>query len=213
MKDTILSINLETSTAPIVQEVRGRDYIEYGTEDWKNLYPQFLIDLYYNSSTHAAIVNQTAEMIAGEDLVAKEEDAINLEAYVTVKHIEYMNIIIILTGSLVGVAYITELFMAWYSGVEFEQYAFLNRATGPYWWAYAGMMTCNVLTPQIFWIKKIRTSLAATFVITIFVNIGMWFERFVIIVTSLHRDFLPSSWTMYVPTFVEVGIFLGTVGF
>jgi len=138
---------------------------------------------------------------------------INLEAYVTVKHIEYMNIIIILTGSLVGVAYITELFMAWYSGVEFEQYAFLNRATGPYWWSYAGMMTCNVITPQIFWVKKIRTNLMATFIITIFVNIGMWFERFVIIVTSLHRDFLPSSWTMYVPTFVEVGIFLGTVGF
>ena len=85
MKDSILSINLETSTAPIVQEVRGRDYIEYGTEDWKNLYPQFLIDLYYNSSTHAAIVNQTSEMIAGEDLVAKEEDAINLEAYVKLK--------------------------------------------------------------------------------------------------------------------------------
>jgi len=85
MKDKILSINLETSTAPIVQEVRGRDYIEYGTEDWKNLYPQFLIDLYYNSSTHAAIVNQTAEMISGEDLVAEEEDAINLESYVKLK--------------------------------------------------------------------------------------------------------------------------------
>ena len=85
MKDKILSINLETSTAPIVQEVRGRDYIEYGTEDWRNLYPQFLIDLYYNSSTHAAIINQTSEMIAGEDLVAEEEDAINLEAYVKLK--------------------------------------------------------------------------------------------------------------------------------
>ena len=83
--ENILSINLETSTAPVVQEVRGRDYIEYGTEDWKNLYPQFLIDLYYNSSTHAAIVNQTAEMIAGEDLVAEEEDAINLETYVKLK--------------------------------------------------------------------------------------------------------------------------------
>ena len=85
MKDSILSINLETSTAPIVQEVRGRDYIEYGTEDWRNLYPQFLIDLYYNSSTHAAIINATAEMIAGEDLVCREEDAINLEAYVKLK--------------------------------------------------------------------------------------------------------------------------------
>jgi len=84
MKDTILSINLETSTAPIVQEVRGRDYIEYGTEDWKNLYPQFLIDLYYNSSTHAAIINATAELIAAEDLIAEEEDT-NLESYVKLK--------------------------------------------------------------------------------------------------------------------------------
>ena len=83
--DKILSINLETSTAPIVQEVRGRDYIEYGTEDWRNLYPQFLIDLYYSSSTHAAIINQTAEIIAGEDLVCEEEDAINLETYVKLK--------------------------------------------------------------------------------------------------------------------------------
>ena len=84
MKDNILSINLETQTAPVVQEVRGKDYIEYGTEDWKNLYPQFLIDLYYNSSTHAAIVNATAEMIAGEDLICNEEDY-NLDAYVRLK--------------------------------------------------------------------------------------------------------------------------------
>ena len=110
-------------------------------------------------------------------------------------------------------AYLTELFMAWYSGVEFEQYAFLNRATGPYWWAYASMMSCNVIIPQLYWIKKIRTSFIATFILSIFVNIGMWFERFVIIVTSLHRDFLPSSWVMFSPTFVDIGIFLGTIGF
>jgi len=84
MKDNIISVNLETSTAPIIQEVRGRDYIEYGTDDWRNLYPQFLIDLYYNSSTHAAIINGTAEMIAGEDLIATDED-VNLEAYVKLK--------------------------------------------------------------------------------------------------------------------------------
>jgi molybdopterin-containing oxidoreductase family membrane subunit len=102
--------------------------------------------------------------------------------------------------------------MSWYSGVQYESYAFLNRMFGPYWWAYWSMMTCNVITPQLFWIKKIRTSVMATFVISIFVNIGMWFERFVIIVTSLHRDYLPSSWTMYSPTFIEVGIFVGTIG-
>jgi len=102
--------------------------------------------------------------------------------------------------------------MAWYSGVEYEQYAFMNRAFGPYAWAYWIMMTCNVVTPQLFWFKKIRTSLVATFIISIFVNIGMWFERFVIVVTSLHRDFLPSSWVMYSPSLVEVGLYVGTIG-
>ncbi len=136
-----------------------------------------------------------------------------LEDYITVYHIELMNIIIIVTGSIVGIAYITELFMAWYSGVEAEQYAFINRATGPYWWAYWTMMTCNVISPQLFWIKKIRTNIVATFIISIIVNIGMWFERFVIIVTSLHRDYLPSSWAMFYPTFYDVGVYLFTFGF
>jgi len=148
-----------------------------------------------------------------ETLLIIMRKVVNMEAYITIKHIEYMNVIILFTGSLVGVAYITELFMAWYSGVEFEQYAFLNRATGPYWWAYASMMTCNVVIPQLYWIYKIRTSFVATFILSIFVNIGMWFERFVIIVTSLHRDFLPSSWTMFSPTFIDIGIFVGTIGF
>ena len=138
---------------------------------------------------------------------------VHMEAYITIKHIEYMNIVIMVTGSIVGVAYITELFIAWYSGVEFEQYAFLNRATGPYWWAYWAMMTCNVFSPQLMWSKKLRTSLWFTFFISIVVNIGMWFERFVIIVTSLHRDYLPSAWSMFSPTFVDIGIFIGTIGF
>ncbi len=137
----------------------------------------------------------------------------NLEDYITVQHIELMNIVIMITGSIVGVAYITELFIAWYSGVEYEQYAFLNRATGPYWWAYWAMMTCNVFSPQFMWFKKLRTSIMFSFFISIVVNIGMWFERFVIIVTSLHRDYLPSSWTMFSPTFVDIGIFIGTIGF
>jgi Ni/Fe-hydrogenase subunit HybB-like protein len=135
-----------------------------------------------------------------------------LEDYITVTHVEYMNIIIIVTGSIVGIAYLTELFMAWYSGVPAEQYAFLNRATGPYAWAYWIMMTCNVISPQLFWFKKIRTSLWATFALSIVVNIGMWFERFVIIVTSLHRDFLPSSWAMFSPTLYDIGDYLFTFG-
>ncbi|MFT6865865.1 MAG: Ni/Fe-hydrogenase subunit HybB-like protein [Cyclobacteriaceae bacterium] len=135
-----------------------------------------------------------------------------LEDYITIQHIEMMNIVIIITGSIVGIAYITEFFMAWYSGVDAEQYAFINRATGPYWWAYAAMMTCNVISPQLFWFKKIRTNLAATFVLSIVVNIGMWFERFVIIVTSLHRDYLPSSWAMFYPTRYDVGVYVFTFG-
>ena len=135
-----------------------------------------------------------------------------LEAYITIKHIEYMNIVIIVTGSIVGVAYLTELFVAWYSGVEWEQYAFLNRATGPMWWSYAAMMTCNVVSPQLFWFKKLRTSIAFTFVLSIVVNIGMWFERFVIIVPTLCRTYLPSTWNTYTPSFVDVGIFVGTIG-
>jgi molybdopterin-containing oxidoreductase family membrane subunit len=145
-------------------------------------------------------------------LVLIMRKVLNLEHYVTIKHVEYMNIVIIVTGSMVGVAYLTELFMSWYSGVEYEQYCFLNRATGPYWWAYWSMMTCNVISPQLFWFKKVRTSLMATFVLSIVVNIGMWFERFVIIVPTLCRTFLPSTWNYYRPSFVDLGIFIGTIG-
>lgn len=137
----------------------------------------------------------------------------HLEDYITIGHIELMNIVIIITGSIVGIAYITEFFIAWYSGVPAEFYAFFNRATGPYWWAYWTMMTCNVISPQLFWIKKIRTNIAATFILSIVVNIGMWFERFVIIVSSLNRDYLPSSWAMFYPTRYDVGIYLFTFGF
>ena len=136
-----------------------------------------------------------------------------LEDYITIGHIELMNIVIIVTGSIVGIAYITEFFIAWYSGVPGEQYAFINRATGPYWWAYATMMTANVISPQLFWVKKIRTSIVSTFIISIIVNIGMWFERFVIVVTSIHRDFLPSSWAMFYPTIHDVGVYLFSFGF
>jgi molybdopterin-containing oxidoreductase family membrane subunit len=135
-----------------------------------------------------------------------------LEDYITITHIETMNKIIMLTGSIVGVAYITEFFMAWYSGVEYEQYCFINRATGPYWWAYWSMMTCNVISPQLMWFKKIRTNIYATFILSIIVNIGMWFERFVIIVSSLHRDYLPSSWTYFYPTIYDVGDYIFSFG-
>ncbi len=135
-----------------------------------------------------------------------------LEHIVTIRHLENMNKFILLTGSLVGYAYAMEFFIAWYSGSPYETFAFINRATGPYAWAYWIMVSCNVISPQLFWFKKLRTSIPVMFVISIFVNIGMWFERFVITVTSLHRDFLPSSWGYYSPTFVDVLTFVGSFG-
>jgi molybdopterin-containing oxidoreductase family membrane subunit len=123
-----------------------------------------------------------------------------------------MNKVIVLTGTIVGVAYLTELFVAWYSGYIYEQFAFYNRVFGVYWWSYFGMMFCNVVSPQLFWSRKIRRSIWWTFFLSIVVNIGMWFERFVIIATTLARDFLPSSWSYYSPTWVEISIFTGTIG-
>ncbi|MBS2025602.1 MAG: polysulfide reductase NrfD, partial [Deltaproteobacteria bacterium] len=137
---------------------------------------------------------------------------LGLTHLITIRHLENMTKVIIVTGGIVGLAYGTEFFTAWYSGNPYERYTFINRAFGPYAWAYWTMISCNVLSPQVFWFKKVRTSPWAIFIVTIFVNIGMWFERFVIVVTSLHRDFLPSSWSMYKPTVVEVGTLLGSFG-
>jgi molybdopterin-containing oxidoreductase family membrane subunit len=136
----------------------------------------------------------------------------NYQDYITIGHLEAMCKVVMLTGTMVGLAYITEFFVAAYSGVEYEQYAFINRATGPYWWAYWSMMTCNLIAPQVFWFKWARTTPWFIFMLSIVVNVGMWFERFVIIVTSLHREYLPSGWVMYSPTLVEIGIFLGSFG-
>jgi molybdopterin-containing oxidoreductase family membrane subunit len=140
---------------------------------------------------------------------------LKLEDYITLEHIEVMNKVIVLTGSIVGVAYITELFISWYGQNPYEAAAFKNRwdLTTPYAWSYYIMMGCNVLSPQFFWFKKLRRNLLFTFFMSILVNVGMWFERFVIIVTSIYRDFLPSSWsTYYAPSIFEVGFYMGTFG-
>jgi molybdopterin-containing oxidoreductase family membrane subunit len=135
-----------------------------------------------------------------------------LHDLVTDKHIDNMCKIILLTGSLVGYAYSMEFFIAWYSGNPFEIYAFTNRAFGPYWWAYWAMITCNVAAPQLFWFKHCRQNPWVVLAIVMFPNTGMWFERFVIIVTSIHRDFLPSSWGYFSPTWVDITLFIGTIG-
>lgn len=132
--------------------------------------------------------------------------------YVTLDHMEVMNKIIMTTGMLVGYAYASEFFIAWYSGNQYERFVFVNRAFGPYGWSYWVMVSCNVLIPQLFWFKSMRRSIPVMFVVSIFVNIGMWFERFVITVTSLHRDFLPSSWGMYAWSWFDTGVLVGSFG-
>ena len=136
-----------------------------------------------------------------------------LEAYITLKHIELMNTVMLVAGSIVAVAYLTEFFTAMRSHSEFEQYVFHNRATGAYAWAFWTMIICNIVLPQLLWFKKLRRSITFSVCVALVVCVGMWFERFVIIVTSLHRGYLPSSWTMFSPTWVDIGIFVGTLGF
>ncbi len=132
--------------------------------------------------------------------------------YVTLNHLELMNKIILLTGMMVGYAYASEFFIAWYSGSDFESYVFLNRASGPYWWSYWTMVSCNVLIPQVFWFKKIRRHIPTMFCVSLLVNVGMWFERYVIVVTSLHRDFLPVNWGMFDMSFFDFGALIGSFG-
>ncbi len=135
-----------------------------------------------------------------------------LEEYITRNHVDAMTKIVLVTSGMVMLAYATEFFIALYSGVEYERFAFLNRALGPMAWAYWIMVSCNVLVPQLFWFRRMRRNFAVVFVASLFINVGMWFERFVIIVTSLYRDFLPSSWSSYVPTSIEVATLVGSFG-
>lgn len=144
-------------------------------------------------------------------LMVIAREVFNLKDYITMKHLENMNKVIMVTGLIVGLAYSTEFFMAWYSGNEYEGFTFVNRAFGPYGWAYFIMFSCNVFSPQVFWWKKLRTNIPVMFIISIIVNIGMWFERYVIVMTT-HADFLPSSWDMYIPTVYDFMMLIGTFG-
>ena len=135
-----------------------------------------------------------------------------LHDMITMKHIENMAKIILLTGTIVGYAYLMELFVAFYSGAIYEMEAFKYRMTGPYWWAYLAMMSCNVISPQVFWFKKCRENLWVIMAVSMAVNVGMWFERFVIIVTTLARMWLPGDWKYYSASPFEIILFVGTIG-
>jgi molybdopterin-containing oxidoreductase family membrane subunit len=137
----------------------------------------------------------------------------HLEDLITMRHIECMSKVMLGTGLIVAYGYAMEAFMAWYSGAQYERYAFINRMwAGGYWWTYWLLILCNILIPQLLWLRRVRMSVPAVFVIALVVNVGMWLERFVIVVTSLTRDFVPSSWGMYYPTIWDWSTYLGTIG-
>jgi len=139
----------------------------------------------------------------------------NMESYITRKHVENMNLVILFTGGIVMVAYATEFFIGWYTASPYENFTYMSvgAATGPYWWAFWLLILCNILIPQLLWFKGVRTSFIYSFLISIVINIGMWFERFDIIVIVLSKGHLPSTWDRFEPTFVDIGIFIGTLGF
>jgi molybdopterin-containing oxidoreductase family membrane subunit len=138
--------------------------------------------------------------------------AFGLQDIFNMRVLERMNIIMLVTGSMVGYAYSMEFFTSWYSGNDYELFTFLNRAFGPYAWAYWIMVSCNVIVPQFFWSKKLRTNVPFMFVASILINVGMWFERFVIVVTSLSRDYLPTAWDYYSPTIWDIFTLIGSFG-
>jgi len=145
-------------------------------------------------------------------LAVPARELFGLKELITKRHLENMTKILLATGLMVAYAYIVELFTAWYSGNLYEKFAAANRALGPYAWCYGLMLFCNVVAPQFFWFRRVRQNLWATWIIAVLVNVGMWLERFVIIVVSLSRDFLPSSWGSYTPTWVEIGMLIGSFG-
>jgi Ni/Fe-hydrogenase subunit HybB-like protein len=138
--------------------------------------------------------------------------AYGLEDFITMKHLENMGKVLLATSLIVVYGYTTEAFTAWYSGNAFERYMYWNRVSGHYWWTYWVLLLCNLLTPQLMWFRRFRTSVGWLFFVAMVVNVGMWLERFVIVVTSLHRDFLPSSWGIYTPTVWDWATFIGTIG-
>ena len=198
----VLLASLATPLVVSVHSVVSTDFATSVVPGWHTtvLPPYFVIGAVFSGFAMVLTLMLTARRVMG------------LEHYITAAHIGAMCKVLVFTGSIVGLAYLTELFTAWYSGSEYERFAFSNRLFGPMAWAYWIMVLCNVVVPQLLWFRRVRSSIGAIFAISILVNVGMWFERFVIIVVSLERDYLPSSWSGYMPTLVEFGAFAGSFG-
>jgi molybdopterin-containing oxidoreductase family membrane subunit len=139
-------------------------------------------------------------------------EAYNMKDFITDRHLNNMAKVMLATGLIVGYGYMTEAFFGWYSANKYESFMILNRMTGPYAPTYWALIFCNIITPQALWFKKVRSNVPLLFVISLIVNVGMWLERFVIVITSLHRDFLPSSWGLYHPTIWDWATYVGTLG-
>ena len=198
----ILLASLATPLVVSVHSVVSTDFATSVVPGWHTtlLPPYFVIGAVFSGFAMVLMLMLIARRV------------MRFEHYITWAHIHAMCKILVFTGSIVGLAYVTELFVAWYSGSPYEQFAFANRIRGPVGWSYAIMVLCNVVAPQLLWSRRVRNSLGWVFAITVLVNIGMWFERFVIIATSLQRDYLPSAWSDYVPTLVEFGALIGGFG-
>ncbi len=199
----LLLAGLSTPLVLSVHTIVSFDFATSNLPGWHaTIFPPYFVA--------GAIFNGFAMVVT---LMVPARKFLGLRDVITDRHLDNMNKIILVSGLIVSYGYMMEHFIAWYSGNPYEAFVFINRATGPYAAVYWLMITCNVITPNIFWFKKCRTSIPIMWVASILVSIGMWCERFIIIVTSLHRDFLPSSWGMYYPTWVDWSIYIGTLGF
>ena len=202
----IISFLLASLATPLVISVHSIVSMDFATSiipGWHStIFPPYFV---------AGAIFSGFAMVISLLIIARK--TLNLDRLITINHLENMNKIVLVTGVMVALAYFIENFHAFSSENQYEQFVFMNRLTGDYAIFYWIMLFINILIPQILWVKKLRRSIAFSFVIAILINIGMWLERFIIVVTSLHKDFIPANWTYYVPTFTEVAIFIGTFGF
>jgi molybdopterin-containing oxidoreductase family membrane subunit len=198
----LLLAGLATPLVVSVHSVVSTDFAAALLPGWHStIFPPYFVT--------GAIFSGMAMVLTLMLLVRK---VMHLEDYITPVHVEAMTKLVLATSGLVGLSYAIEFFTALYAGNRYESFTFLNRALGPLGWGFAIMVACNVLIPQLFWFRPVRRQFLAVFLICILVNVGMWTERFVIIVGSLERDFLPSSWSWYVPTVIEIATLLGSFG-
>jgi molybdopterin-containing oxidoreductase family membrane subunit len=198
----LLLAGLATPLVVSVHSVVSTDFAASLLPGWHStIFPPYFVT--------GAIFSGMAMVLTLMLLVRK---AMHLEDYITPRHVDAMTKLVLVTSCLVGLSYAIEFFTALYAGNPYESFTFLNRALGNLGWGFAILVGCNVLIPQLLWFRRVRRQLLTVFLISIAVNVGMWMERFIIIVTSLERDFLPSAWSSYVPTLIEIATLLGSFG-